>query len=335
MSEKIKIAITGGSGFIGQELVRELIQESSFTLALLSRDKEKINFNVDKSKKIFIGDLSDKHSLEAFIKDSTVIINLAGEYNDQDLMINSNYIGVKNLYEIAEKYSVPYFIHVSSVGVYGRPPSGLINEDSKLLAINEYEKTKVLADKYLIDKGRKKNKGTKVIILRPSNIFSPRMKNQSLKQLYSHVKRGTFFYIGRRGAVANYLYLNNFIDALKCVIKKRSLKGFDTEIFNLNQTDTLENFISYLKQNDSSPNMYIRLPESLVYFFAYLSDFISSLLKVKLPITVDRVNALTSRAKFCQKRFEEVYGHSYKTSMKEALKKCIDFWSEEKNASIK
>ena len=50
---------------------------------------------------------------------------------------------------------------------------------------------------------------------------------------------------------------------------------------------------------------------------AYLSDFISSLLKVKLPITVDRVNALTSRAKFCQKRFEEVYGHSYKTSMKE------------------
>ena len=81
--------------------------------------------------------------------------------------------------------------------------------------------------------------------------------------------------------------------------------------------------------------MYIRLPESLVYFFAYLSDFISSLLKVKLPITVDRVNALTSRAKFCQKRFEEVYGHSYKTSMKEALKECIDFWSEEKNVSIK
>ena len=69
--------------------------------------------------------------------------------------------------------------------------------------------------------------------------------------------------------------------------------------------------------------MYIRLPESLVYFFAYLSDFISSLLKVKLPITVDRVNALTSRAKFCQKRFEEVYGHSYKTSMKEALKNAL------------
>ena len=66
-------------------------------------------------------------------------------------------------------------------------------------------------------------------------------------------------------------------------------------------------FISYLKQNDSSPNMYIRLPESLVYFFAYLSDFISSLLKVKLPITVDRVNALTSRAKFCQKRLGSLF----------------------------
>ena len=335
MSEKIKIAITGGSGFIGQELVSELLEESSFTLALLSRDENKINFNVDKSKKIFIGDLCDKHSLEAFVKDSTIIINLAGEYIDQDLMINSNYIGVKNLYEIAEKYSVPYFIHVSSVGVYGRPSAGLINEDSKILAVNEYEKTKALADKFLIDKGREKNNGTKIIILRPSNIFSPRMKNQSLKQLYSHVKRGTFFYIGRRGAIANYLYLNNFIDALICVIKKRSLKSFDTEIFNLNQTDSLENFISYLKQNDSRPSMHLRFPESFVYFFAYLSDIISSLLKFKLPITVDRVNALTSRAKFCQKRFEEVYGHSYKTSMKKALKECIDFWSEEDNVSIK
>ena len=331
MSEKIKIAITGASGFIGQQLVSELVEDSLFTLALLSRNDNKINFNVDRSKKIFIGDLCDKHSLEEFVKDSTVIINLAGEYIDQDLMTNSNYIGVKNLYEIAEKYSVPCFIHVSSVGVYGRPSTGLINEDSKLLAINKYEKTKVLADKYLIDMGREKNSGTKIIILRPSNIFSPRMKNQSLKQLYSHVKRGTFFYIGRRGAIANYLYLNNFIDALICIIKKRDLKGFDTEIFNLNQTETLENFISYLKQNDSRFKINLRLPASFVYFFAYLSDIISSQLKIILPITVGRVKALTSRAEFSQKRFEEVFRYDYKISMKQALKECTDFWIEEKN----
>ncbi len=335
MSEKIKIAITGASGFIGQELVSALLEDSSFTLSLLSRNDNKINSNADKSNKIFIGDLCDKHSLEEFVKDSTVIVNLAGEYINQDLMTNSNYVGVRNLYEITQKYSVPYFIHVSSVGVYGRPSTGLINEDSKLLAINEYEKTKVLADKFLIDKGREKDNVTKIIILRPSNIFSPKMRNQSLKQLYSHVKRGTFFYIGRRGAIANYLYLNNFIDALICIIKKRDLKGFDTEIFNLNQTDTLENFISYLKQNDYTSKINLWFPASLVYFLAYLSDIISSLLKFKLPITVDRVNALTSRAEFCQKKFEEVYKHTYKTSMKEALKECIDFWSEEKKSSIK
>tara|TARA_B100000029_G_scaffold449214_1_gene472236 strand:+ start:623 stop:1621 length:999 start_codon:yes stop_codon:yes gene_type:complete len=331
LSEKIKIAITGASGFIGQELVSELLNERSFTLALLSRNENTNTLNTDKCNKIFIGDLCDKYSLEEFVKDSTVIINLAGEYIDEDMMTNSNYIGVKNLYELAEEYSVPNFIHVSSVGVYGRPAMGLINEDSKLLAINEYEETKVLADKFLIDKGMNKNNGTKIIILRPSNIFSPRMRNQSLKQLYSHVKRGTFFYIGRRGAIANYLYLNNFIDALICIIKQRNFKSFNTEIFNLNQADSLENFISYLKQNDSRSKINLRFPASLVYFFAYLSDIISSQLKFRLPITVDRVNALTSRAEFSQTRFEKVYRHSYKTSMKQALKECIDYWSEEKN----
>ena len=265
MSEKIKIAITGGTGFIGQELVRELIDDSSFTLALLSRDESKINFNVDKRREIFIGDLCDKHSLEAFIKDSTVIINLAGEYIDQDLMINSNYIGVKNLFEIAEKYSVPYFIHVSSVGVYGRPPSGLINEDSKLLAINEYEKTKVLADKYLIDKGRNKNKGTKIIILRPSNIFSPKMKNQHLKQMFLHINKGLFFFIGKDNAKVNYIFLDNLIYAIINIIKKKKIKA-GINAFNLNQSDSLVNFVNYLVLNKSKNGKYFRLP----YIFAWL-----------------------------------------------------------------
>ena len=116
LERKDKNCYHGGTGFIGQELVRELIDEFVY-LALLSRDENKVNFNVDKRREIFIGDLCDKHSLEAFIKDSTVIINLAGEYIDQDLMINSNYMASKTYMKLLKNIQC-HILYMSVVLAY-------------------------------------------------------------------------------------------------------------------------------------------------------------------------------------------------------------------------
>ena len=321
MKSENMIAITGANGYIGRELVKALEREN-LNYSLLKRTNHGLDADPDSRCRIVIGELSDKAALKKLLHNCSCVVNLAGEYQNDKAMYDTNYIGLKNLFEVSCELSIPHFIQLSSVGVYGRPREGIIHEDHPFTALNIYEQTKILAEKYLINQN---SSNMKITILRPSNIFSPKMKNQHLKQMFLHINKGLFFFIGKDNAKVNYIFLDNLIYAIISIIKKKKIKaGIDA--FNLNQSDSLVNFVNYLTLNKSKNRKYFRLPYIFARLLAYISDITSKISKYNIPLTTDRVKALSSSAEFSQKKFDEHYKLQYNYSLQDAIKQCTDEW---------
>ena len=132
-----KVVVTGGSGFIGSNLVKYLLKKKYYVINIdkLSYSANPYNVkNLKKNKKyIFIKtDLNNKKKIFQMLKkyEPAGIFNLAAETHvdrskdDPKKFINNNILGVYNLLEALNKYAKKNkkkikLIHVSTDEVYG------------------------------------------------------------------------------------------------------------------------------------------------------------------------------------------------------------------------
>lgn len=300
----MNIAITGGSGFIGIELVKELIS-SNHQVRVLSR---KSNYPI-KGVELFIGDLTDSTlEIKDFLHGIDVLYNCAGEVRDEKLMRNLHVSGTKKLIEYA-KGRVGLWVQLSSVGAYGICRNNLISEDTRENPVGIYEVTKTESDNLV------RESGINYVILRPSNVFGPNMSNQSLFQLIKLVKRKLFFYIGGSIALANYVHVNDVVKALILVTKKRNALQ---NVFIISQTITIKQMIESIQFGLGFKSRPFCLPEELVRFILKVLNFIYS----SFPLTESRVDALTSFCRFDSSKLERMLGFKFESSLE---KKFSDF----------
>jgi len=176
------IAITGGGGFIGKQLVNRHIQQGD-QVRLLSRK----SFLKDVNAQYFPGDLSNPNvDLSSFVDNVDILYHCAGEVNNESLMQELHVNGTQRLVDAAQG-EIGRWVQLSSVGVYGVCRAGVITENSKEQPFGVYERTKTESDKIV------KNSGIPYTILRPSNVFGNNMPNQSLRGLLHAVQRVYFF----------------------------------------------------------------------------------------------------------------------------------------------
>jgi len=81
--------------------------------------------------------------------------------------------------------------------------SRAVTEDTELNPVGEYEQTKAVSDWLILEAARRDVVAPTII--RPSIVFGADMPNPSLRQLADVVRRGLFFHVGHRDAVATYI----------------------------------------------------------------------------------------------------------------------------------
>ena len=98
----MKIFITGGTGFIGS-YTTELLSKTNHQLKLLVRKTSNISFHKAQNITIVEGDLLNKQSLLAGMKDCDSVIDIAGLYSlwepDKSLYAKINIEGTRNVME--------------------------------------------------------------------------------------------------------------------------------------------------------------------------------------------------------------------------------------------
>jgi nucleoside-diphosphate-sugar epimerase len=164
----MKIAITGGAGFLGLHLASFLSKKSiDLTLVDIAEFDKK-----EYSGKYRLGvcDIRNKNKLENLIKGQDVIVHAAAAlplWKEKDIY-TTNVDGTKNILELANKYKIKRVIFISSTAVYGVPKKHPIEESDLRIGIGAYGKSKIMAEDLCFDAIEK---GQNVTILRPKTFL--------------------------------------------------------------------------------------------------------------------------------------------------------------------
>lgn len=314
----MKIGITGAAGFIGEKILDRLIS-LGFDVRVLSRLSQRSNY-LNKKAEVSIGDLTNNNQqLSDFVNGLDVLIHCAAEIRDEEKMYQTNVLGTINLISCA-KNKVKHWIQLSSTGVYGPCFEGIINENTPYNANNTYESTKLEADLLVIKAGE--NKHFEYTIIRPSNVYGPTMKNQSLFQLISTIDKGRFFFIGEKKAIVNYIHVDNVVDLIVLSISNLPAKN---EIFNISDNLNIEEFVFEIRTVLDKKMIHFRLPKNVVFA-------INSVITIffKTPLTPARINHLTNRAAYSNGKTILKLKYQNRISIQEGIRELTEFYKKTK-----
>ena len=307
-SPSLKVAITGGTGFVGRPLVRTLLERGNEVRVLSRRPVD--TASTFQGARWYQGDF--RHPIDpAFLNGVDTLYHLAAELTNSAQMQAVNIQGTANLLTAAKRAGVRSWIQLSSVGVYGPPRSLIVKEGTTPKPANEYERTKLASDRLVDEACRRSN--MEHVILRPSNVIGAEMKNGSFFALVKAVSRGRYFFIGPRGAIATYVHVDDVVRAL--VACQKAPRG---GVYNLSSDCTWEVLIERIASVVGVRSPRIRIPA------APLRLVIGALeAHIRAPLTSGRLASLTNRSRYSSDRIVQELGFLFAKPMPDGIEDVV------------
>ena len=139
------IGISGGAGFVGSALLKHLIKLDKVKEIRVIVNKTSIESN-PKVRIIRVNLLDDNFQLFDFFKNLDVFFHCAAEIHNKDQMYKLHVKSLQKMLSQNKNINLRW-IQLSSVGVYGPIYENNVVEDTDFNPVNEYERTKAIADK--------------------------------------------------------------------------------------------------------------------------------------------------------------------------------------------
>jgi nucleoside-diphosphate-sugar epimerase len=238
-SEKIsmKVLVTGGTGFIGSNLLTALVKSGHDISCLVRSNK------LNESKiKIIKGDLTEP---TLSISDTfDVVYHLAAAWvgeKDKKVQKNVNYNGTINLFN-AVKDRTKTIVYVSGLGVFGDTKGKIIDENSKPNPNTDYAKIRLEAQNFLECKCKENGINFTVAYLGDVYGNGGWFTNVVLERL----RKGAFRIPGSGKYYRSFIHVDDVSTALVSIIEKNAVNQ-SFIVTDSNPTTFLE-FINYVSK---------------------------------------------------------------------------------------
>ena len=216
----IDTLITGGSGYIGKELIKKIGKEK---IRIISR-KEHVNIET------CICDLENDKIPETAFDGIKTIYHLAAythdiNYTKKSIQIykNLNTRATSNLAEMAVVKGVKSFIYISSVKAGGiSSQKNFLNEEDQFEPNDVYGKTK--RDAEIILKHIFSNTNMHYVILRPSLVYGKKLKG-NLELMYNYAKFGFLPPLPETYNKKTMIHINDLVNVILLSERKKSFCG--------------------------------------------------------------------------------------------------------------
>lgn len=177
----MKILITGGAGYIGSHVIKQLGEQGGSDITVLDNLSTGFQSSILYGK-LVKADLCDFAFVEKFLDDEKfdAIIHFAASIVVSESVENplkyymNNTVNTTNLIRCAVKSGVKSFVFSSTAAVYGEPKDGVATEESPLVPINPYGYSKLMSEQVLRDASAA-HESFKFVILRYFNVAGASM----------------------------------------------------------------------------------------------------------------------------------------------------------------
>ncbi len=288
----MRIAIIGGSGFIGTRLA-ERLQRSGRDFRIL--DIAKSHFFPERWE---AADVRDPGSLEAGLRGCDLVVNLAAQHRDDvrplSLYADVNVSGAENVCRAAERLGIGKIVFTSSVAVYGFAPAGTA-EDGACAPFNEYGKTKLAAEaayRSWLSRGADRS----LAIVRPTVVFGERNRG-NVYNLLSFIASRHFVMVGNGANTKSMAYVENvaaFLEHCMGLGPGEHLYNYvDKPDFDMNRLVRKVN--SLLGRGD---RVGPRFPYAMGYVGGLCFDALSAVTGKRFPVSSIRIKKFCATTSF-------------------------------------
>ena len=180
----MKVFVTGGTGFIGGEVVRQLRARGE-EVVCLARSPEKGAKAAALGCELISGDLGDEAALRAGIEGCDAVVHAAAMYevgipkSQRPAMWEANVAGTERVMKVALEAKVPRVVYVSTVGIFGNTHKKIVDEsyeNPEQGYTSYYEETKLEAHK--IVKRMIAEQDLPAVIVQPGGVYGPEDTSQ-------------------------------------------------------------------------------------------------------------------------------------------------------------
>ena len=176
-----RVLVTGGAGFIGSNLVSELVRSGREVTVLDDFSTGyRVNLEPFDTVRVVEGDVRDESVVDEAVRGSEVIFHLAASVGNKRSIDNPaddagiNVLGTINILEAARRHGVRKIVVSSSAGIFGELKTLPIGEDHPVEPDSPYGCTKLCEEKLAL--AYAKLYPVEVICLRYFNVYGPNQR---------------------------------------------------------------------------------------------------------------------------------------------------------------
>lgn len=215
------VFVTGGSGFIGGELIQRLLGEDRTVKALARSDEaaEKITrLGADPVR----GDLADPESIAAGAAGTEIAFHLAahlGEFGPRKAFMKGNVEGTRNALAGCAEAGVRRFVHCGTeAALMAGEPLVKVDESAPLRPDSRapYPATKAMAEQLVLEANRE---GFEALVVRPRFVWG-KGDTTLLPEMIDTVEKGRFAWVGGGRNVTDTAHVDNVVEGLILAAKK-------------------------------------------------------------------------------------------------------------------
>ena len=165
------VAVTGGSGFVGQNLLSHLARRQDLSLRALSHSNPETRLAQSARLQWIRGDLAAVATLTTLLVPDSIFINLAFPFH---WSYDSHLAATENLARAVVRQRVRRVIHCSTAVVIGQSTEDNVTETTRARPKTEYERIKLAIEETW---RRYAGNSFELVIVRPTAVFGPHGKN--------------------------------------------------------------------------------------------------------------------------------------------------------------
>jgi nucleoside-diphosphate-sugar epimerase len=287
------IFVTGGTGFIGSHLIRELAKEV-YRIRALTRSGSNLRFISRYDIDIVKGDIRNLEEVKSSMEGCDIVIHLAAlarDWGREKDFYDINVGGTENILKAVDKNKIKFLIHLSTNAVLGEEDCSVPKDEdfpynprypyflSKFWEsdMNHYRCSKMEAERTAISFCLKK--GINLTVLRPVWVYGPREFHSGPYYFCKYVSGNMRLLPGCRTNKFHVIYVKDLVKVIKKILNYQ-LEGINIYNVGSQYVPTMDEFWSlFCKYLKVKPPIY--LPKFMTYPLGFLTEALYKLFGIK------------------------------------------------------